>query len=139
MAGTVGAIFNAALQLGSALGVSVVTSIQTNVDIIHDGSSPSDKYSGAAAAFEFFLAVLVVAAIFIVIFYRDIPSSADETDNGAIDFVSDVESQRSRPRGSNDTLSPTPSVVGDEKTGAPGKGDAENAEKVTNGDTKESY
>ena len=117
MAGTVGAIFNAALQLGSALGVSIVTSIQTNVDMTHPGSSPSDKYSGAGAAFEFFLAVLVLATICITIFYRDMPakSTDEEKDDGRIDFASDVESQKTRPRGSNDTLSPTPSVIGDGK------------------------
>ena len=32
MAGTVGAVFNAALQVGSAVGIAAITSIQTNID-----------------------------------------------------------------------------------------------------------
>lgn len=53
MAGTVGAIFNGALQLGSAVGLSVVTSIQTSVEKKHGGPT---SYSGRAAVFWFVLA-----------------------------------------------------------------------------------
>ncbi len=47
VAGTVGAAFNSALQLGAAIGLAVVTTIETNV-----ADSP-DSYNGRAAGFWF--------------------------------------------------------------------------------------
>ncbi|KAJ3477572.1 hypothetical protein NLI96_g10372 [Meripilus lineatus] len=66
MAGTVGAIFNGALQLGSAVGLAIVTSIQTNVEANHGGPT---SYSGRAAVFWFVLATVCVEAVSLLVFY----------------------------------------------------------------------
>ncbi|KAG1850043.1 hypothetical protein C8R48DRAFT_728005 [Suillus tomentosus] len=52
MAGTVGAIFNGALQFGSAIGLAVASSIETSVEATHGGSH---EYQGRAAVFWFLL------------------------------------------------------------------------------------
>ena len=66
MAGTVGAIFNGALQLGSAVGVSAVGSIEASVEATHGSSS----YAGRAAGFWFLLAVVAVEFVCMLLFYR---------------------------------------------------------------------
>ncbi|KAI0366484.1 MFS general substrate transporter [Pilatotrama ljubarskyi] len=67
MAGTVGAIFNGALQLGSAVGISAVGSIESSVEANHGGTQ---SYAGRAAAFWFLLAIVSVEWIAMVVFYR---------------------------------------------------------------------
>ena len=60
MAGTVGAIFNCALQLGGAVGIAAVSSIETSIEVHlpkNDEGMVSD-YKGRAAAFWFLLAVV---------------------------------------------------------------------------------
>ncbi|KAI0699480.1 MFS general substrate transporter [Cerioporus squamosus] len=66
MAGTVGAIFNGALQLGSAVGVSAVGSIEASVEATHG----SQSFAGRAAAFWFLLAVVAVEFVCMLVFYR---------------------------------------------------------------------
>lgn len=71
MAGTVGAVFNAALQLGGAVGVAAFTSIQTSVDTKKPGSELGyNGYSGRAAAWWFVLAAVSVATIAVGLLYR---------------------------------------------------------------------
>lgn len=67
MAGTVGAIFNGALQLGGALGMAAMTSIETSVERVNGGFY---GYSGRAAAFWFLFAILAIQALAVLIFYR---------------------------------------------------------------------
>lgn len=67
MAGTVGAIFNGALQLGSAVGLAAVSSIETSVEASHGGPT---SYAGRAAAFWFLLGVVCLEAISLAVFYR---------------------------------------------------------------------
>lgn len=67
MAGTVGAIFNGALQLGSAVGIAAISSVETSVERTHGGSG---SYSGRAAAWWFLVGVVGVEAIAVAIFYR---------------------------------------------------------------------
>lgn len=67
MAGVVGAIFNCALQLGSAVGLAAVSSIETSLD---SGRGKPDAYTGRAAAFWFLLAVVGVEVISLLVFYR---------------------------------------------------------------------
>ena len=55
MAGTVGAIFNGALQLGSAVGIAAVSSIEQSVEA--KNGDPSG-YAGRAAAFWFLLGII---------------------------------------------------------------------------------
>ena len=65
MAGIVGAIFNCALELGSAAGVAIITSIQTSVQVNHGGP---DGYKGRAAAFWFLFAFVAVEIFAVLIF-----------------------------------------------------------------------
>ncbi|KAG2048631.1 MFS general substrate transporter [Suillus hirtellus] len=66
MAGTVGAIFNGALQFGSAIGLAGVSSIETSVEATHGGSH---EYSGRAAAFWFLFAIMSIEFISVSICY----------------------------------------------------------------------
>ncbi|KAG1895776.1 major facilitator superfamily domain-containing protein [Suillus fuscotomentosus] len=66
MAGTVGVIFNGALEFGSAIGLAGVSSIETSVEAIHGGSH---EYQGRAAVFWFLLAVVSILFISVSIFY----------------------------------------------------------------------
>ncbi|KAI0741438.1 major facilitator superfamily domain-containing protein [Daedaleopsis nitida] len=67
MAGTVGAIFNGALQLGTAVGIAVVGSIESSIDAKHGGS---DAFAGRAAAFWFMLAVVAAEFVGLLLCYR---------------------------------------------------------------------
>ncbi|KAH0835604.1 major facilitator superfamily domain-containing protein [Lanmaoa asiatica] len=73
MTGTVGAIFNAALQFGSATGLAAFSSIKTSVDITHGGPK---EYHGCAAAFWFLLGIVLIEILSMSYFYRR------ETDHG---------------------------------------------------------
>jgi hypothetical protein len=68
IAGIVGACLNSALQLGSAVGIAVVTSIQTSVESREPKGFAS--YAGRRASFWFLVAVVAVTAIAIAVFYR---------------------------------------------------------------------
>jgi len=67
MTGTVGAIFNGALQLGGAVGSSALNSIQISVEDKHGGPT---GYQGRAAGFWFLLGIIGAEALGILIFYR---------------------------------------------------------------------
>ncbi|KAI0357082.1 MFS general substrate transporter [Trametes cingulata] len=67
MAGTVGAVFNVSLQLGAALGISLVRTIKSNVEAHHGGAQ---GYDGCAAAFWFLLAVVGVECVVTLVFHR---------------------------------------------------------------------
>ena len=67
MAGTVGAIFNGALQLGSAIGISAVGSIESSVEEKQGGPA---GYAGRAASFWFLLGIGAVEFIAMLVFYR---------------------------------------------------------------------
>jgi hypothetical protein len=67
MAGTVGAIFNCGLQLGSAIGLAAVCSIQASVQDRNGGPS---NYEGQSAGFWFMLVCICIAAMAILVFYR---------------------------------------------------------------------
>ena len=88
-AGTVGAIFNSALQLGSAIGLAAITSIQTSIDgaEVHSASAPlpttkaewTYAYRGRSAAFWFVFAVVVLETVSVLVFFRShaIPSNEE--------------------------------------------------------------
>ncbi|KAG8215712.1 major facilitator superfamily-domain-containing protein [Butyriboletus roseoflavus] len=67
MAGTVGAISNGALQLGSAVGLAAFTAIETSVEIAHGGPQ---KYHGRAAAFWFLLGIVLIEILSVSYFYQ---------------------------------------------------------------------
>lgn len=81
MAGTVGAIFNSALQLGSAIGSAAVTSISTSIDEGAVGESEKQQYQGRAAAFWFLLACVVIQALVVLVFYHPKRLELDEDES----------------------------------------------------------
>jgi hypothetical protein len=66
MGGVVGAIFNGALQLGSAIGIAAFTAIQVRVD-----ANRADSYEGRAAGFWFMVIVICAEMMMILVFYKD--------------------------------------------------------------------
>jgi MFS family permease len=68
MAGTIGACFNCALQLGGAVGIAIATSIQSSVEAHKAAGFAS--YDGRRAAFWFSAAVAAVEAISIIVFFH---------------------------------------------------------------------
>ncbi|KAI0791390.1 MFS general substrate transporter [Abortiporus biennis] len=75
MAGTVGAIFNCALQLGSAVGLAADSSIQTSVESKNGGPT---TYKGKAASFWFVFAIVCIEFFSLLIFYRVDAEKKDE-------------------------------------------------------------
>lgn len=69
VAGTVGAIFNSALQVGSAVGNAIISSIQTSVEA-QPSSGGTDGYDGRAAAFWFMFAITILETTAVAVFYR---------------------------------------------------------------------
>ena len=67
MAGTVGAIFNGALQLGSAVGIAAVSSIEQSIEA---RTGDPAGYAGRAAAFWFLLGIIGVEIVSLLVFYR---------------------------------------------------------------------
>jgi len=68
MAGVVGALYNSACQIGSAVGTAAVTSIATSLEKKDvDGFT---EFDGRAASFWFVVAVIVVVTIAVAIFYK---------------------------------------------------------------------
>lgn len=72
MSGTVGAMFNGALQIGSAVGLSAVTSIESAIEARNGGAT---GYHGRAAAFWFLLGVIVVEMVSVSCFYHRVADS----------------------------------------------------------------
>lgn len=66
LAATVGAVFNAALQLGAAIGSAIISSIQAS---IAEGK-PANTYDGRAAGFWFLFAVVCMMTASVALFYR---------------------------------------------------------------------
>ncbi|KAG1827908.1 major facilitator superfamily domain-containing protein [Suillus variegatus] len=79
MAGTVGAIFNGALQFGSAIGLAVASSIETSVEANHGGSH---EYQGRAAVFWFLLTVAFILFISVSVFYDRSTDHAPQPEHG---------------------------------------------------------
>lgn len=105
MAGTVGAMFNGALQFGSAIGLAAFSAIETSVEAT-DGDPQS--YHGSAAAFWFVLGIVLVEILSMSYFYqrgtdhgpqptfddqtkdnmvRTVGEKSNETDNAKIDAL----------------------------------------------------
>jgi nitrate/nitrite transporter NarK len=67
-AGTAGALFNGALQLGSAVGLAAVTSVEASVEArTPEGAA---GFQGRRAALWFLLAVVALEAVAVAVFYR---------------------------------------------------------------------
>jgi hypothetical protein len=79
MAGTVGAIYNGALQCGSAVGLSAITSIETSVEATHGG--PQD-YTGRAVAFWSLLGIVALEFISVAFFYDRITDHKPQSTHG---------------------------------------------------------
>lgn len=72
IAGIVGGIFNSALQLGIAIGVSAFGSIAASVESkrARKGQADPSDYHGAQAVFWFVIACLVLWMVCLLLFYR---------------------------------------------------------------------
>ncbi|TFY68984.1 hypothetical protein EVG20_g3333 [Dentipellis fragilis] len=66
MAGTVGAIYNGALQLGSAVGLASVQSITNTID---DQNGGNDSFVGRRDAYWFVFALICAEALATLVFY----------------------------------------------------------------------
>jgi MFS family permease len=90
VAGTVGAVFNSALQLGSAVGLAAVSGITTSIDAKTTFEPPITRWSqqldqitsemwkeafkGRASAYWFLLGILLFVTIAVVVFFKvDLP------------------------------------------------------------------
>ncbi len=89
-----GAIYNSALQVGSALGLSIVASIQTSGAAQPSGGGPNG-YKGRAAAFWFLFAVVVVETISVAVFYKPGQAEQQTKEQGAPDREKVSEGTRS--------------------------------------------
>ncbi|KAF8604038.1 MFS general substrate transporter [Ceratobasidium sp. AG-I] len=70
-AGTVGAVLNAALQLGAAIGTSATTSIQASVDQLKESQGlVKTGFEGRSAALWFLVAFVGLELIGFAVFYR---------------------------------------------------------------------
>ncbi|KIM21443.1 hypothetical protein M408DRAFT_333459 [Serendipita vermifera MAFF 305830] len=105
VAGTVGAVFNCALQLGSAVGLAAVSSITTSVDSKTPPLNPpltefphrldeitkdtwKAAFQGRAASFWFLLGVLSVLLVCVIVFFKvDIPEHHEEEEEKKKDDV----------------------------------------------------
>lgn len=72
MAGTVGAIFNCALQLGGAVGIAAVSSIESSLEagLPRNSEGVVASYKGRAAGFWFLLAIIGMEMLNVLVFYR---------------------------------------------------------------------
>jgi MFS family permease len=90
MAGTVGAIFNSALQLGSAVGIAAISSVQTSVQEKKGGFA---SFEGRAAGFWFLLGMVGLLSINIFIFMKDTPPTPpmNMVESGSTESTSEFE------------------------------------------------
>jgi hypothetical protein len=79
MAGTVGAVFNGALQCGSAVGLSAITSIEASVEATQGGPQ---EYTGRAAAFWFLFGIVTLEFISVLFFYDRSTDHAPQPTHG---------------------------------------------------------
>lgn len=100
VAAMVGAMFSSALQLGSAAGTAIVTSIQSTVTQSHGGER---DWSGRAAGLWFLLAVAVAETLGVIVFMRRLeppsaakPESTNQLSNDALD-VKGVSNDSEKP------------------------------------------
>ncbi|KAG8822326.1 hypothetical protein FRC17_009594 [Serendipita sp. 399] len=108
VAGTVGAVFNCALQLGSAVGLAAVSSITTSVDGKNHLEIPIEEfprrlneiskalwkeaYEGRAASYWFLLGILGVEIISVIVFFKvDAPNHGQHDEGAATAKTSDTK------------------------------------------------
>jgi hypothetical protein len=79
MSGTVGALFNGALQLGSAVGIAAVTSIESSIEARTPNGA--EGYEGRRAAWFLVIAAIGTATIGVAIFYRTLKPTPTEVES----------------------------------------------------------
>ncbi|KAH7099621.1 MFS general substrate transporter [Auriculariales sp. MPI-PUGE-AT-0066] len=89
ISGTIASILNSFLQLGSAVGSAVVTSLMSGVA---EKAGPNDEYAGRAAAFWLLFAIMVIEFFAVLFFYRTNEQAARDAANAI-----DPESASGRP------------------------------------------
>ena len=88
MAGTVGAIFNAALNMGSAIGIAAVDSVETSVDKQNPGATGALAYKGCTGGFYLLLGIVCLEILSVSVFYRnkreasDVDGDEDDNESG---------------------------------------------------------
>ena len=80
MAGTVGAIFSSAVQLGSAVGLAVISSIETGMEVKHGGPT---TYTGRAAALWSLLGFVCIGMAILLVFYQTKTERSDHPEDEA--------------------------------------------------------
>jgi MFS family permease len=92
-AGTVGAMYNGALQLGSAVGIAAATSVESSIEA--RSAAGFDGYEGRRAVFWFIVGVAALEAAAVAAFYRARRDSCENS--GAIDQMLDAPDRGERP------------------------------------------
>lgn len=69
LAGTVGAVFNAASQLGGAISISAFIALQTSVDL-RSAEKDGNGYRGCSAGWWLIFGIQIVAALCVGLLYR---------------------------------------------------------------------
>ncbi|KZT34695.1 MFS general substrate transporter [Sistotremastrum suecicum HHB10207 ss-3] len=83
MAGTIGAIFNSALQVGAAVGISIVTSIESNIEKKTEGGAQTFK--GRSAALWFVFTVVALELIAFVLFFKEAATPIEEVETKEVE------------------------------------------------------
>jgi len=86
----VGAVFSCGLHLGNAVMTSIATSIQTTVQ-----PSPT-SFKGRAAAFEFFIAFIVLQIVSVLVFVRKTGTLSSPQPEGAGSPASNLALQEAK-------------------------------------------
>jgi hypothetical protein len=119
MAGTVGAIFNGGLQLGSAIGYAACGSVQASIDDHEARKGGTDGFAGRRAAFRVLLGLVCVQFVAVAIFMRtghgaDKDEKENEVDASASARESaEKTSTEKQPGDAPDVVLPQVSEVGD--------------------------
>lgn len=86
---------NSALQLGSAIGLAIITAIETNVEGETGGSA---NYDGRAAGYWFLLGIACTEVLVVLVFLKGEPTAlvekeiVEQTDAGTLEKVEDSNS-----------------------------------------------
>ena len=90
LAGTMGAVFNASLQLGASVSLAIVTTITTSLNARRSAQGLPIGYKGAAAGFWYVLALVGVQIIALLVFYKVPKQDVADAEKGG-ERASDVE------------------------------------------------
>ena len=84
MAGTVGAIFNAALNMGSAIGIAAADSVEASVNKNYPGATGALAYKGCTDGYYLLLGIVCLEFLSVAIFYRNKREASDVDEDSEI-------------------------------------------------------